>query len=805
MISSILKPSRVVNGKKYKEMSLIGEGGFAFVYDVMSVSKEDRGVHYALKKMICQTSEQLEEAKKEIDVMLKIQDSHILPLIDFAYSVNKKGQKEVLLLLPMYAFSLQFVVDQGPGFPTCGFVDGMDVLKILRQVASGLQAIHASGFRHADLKPANVLLSEDFHAVLTDFGSATAFPHTISCRAEALTLQDDAARYTTASYRAPELYNTPSECVVGAESDVWSLGCLTYCTLYSRSPFESAVEGLSTLSVMAGQYPIPESNLWAPEYLSLIAECLRVDPAQRPCLEVVITQLMCMVCPPLDLQPPAPLPTQTQSSTPRTPPSHPQAETDAESGLGASPFSDDASTSSSAVSRGGMDFADTKSDFEGDAATSHSASPPANPSQAPLTPAFDSKYSGYIAGSAALDTSQISEDFADFGDADADADVSSSRFEIQTTALSALTVGSESDFASAVEISGSAGSGDFVEVGSSSTENYVTEGFPPLMLACDASTGTSNLEMENVETAESSPHGYELMSSPNSPHALGRSAWDGTAGADAEAAGAEADAGAEARAEPDTETGSGAGADAEADVGAEKVADKGADSAEDLSDDDFGEFEIARRASNLSNLSNPSNRSSNRSSASPAKPTPTPPTPTAPTAPDPMLVRALASIDLASIIMQQSRTGVLREGPVNMMRLGGFPKKMQKKGVWMVLTEIGLVVRKSREADSAIHELLSLHRPVHLTPSDTLSVGINGLGVVGFTPRERDDMSKKKGEKQALGDWVEIKYCEAQGAQGGDAAFKSSFSEVRVEVSFKSKDEMNDWLDAIEERREAIV
>lgn len=368
MISALLKPTLVINGKKYKVMKQIGEGGFAFVYNVMSTGKDDNGERYALKKMICQTDEQLDEAKKEIDTMAKIMHENVLPLVDFSYTINKKGQKEALLLLPLYMGSVQTIIENGQGFPYCGFSDGLDVLKILRCCVEGLTAIHACGIRHADLKPANILLSENYHAVLTDFGSVSPFPVEVHSRTEALAIQDQAASYTTASYRAPELYNTPSSCVIGGESDVWSFGCLMFCMMFSRSPFESAVEGLSTLSIISAHYQIPEGCLWPQEYLDVISRCLQPDPALRATLAWVREQLQIIPCPPLQLMADIPPPVAAAKSitSPTLPPTAlathgPLKVAAAMQGLGSS-----TSTTSSAVSTGQIAFSASSASFTDD-------------------------------------------------------------------------------------------------------------------------------------------------------------------------------------------------------------------------------------------------------------------------------------------------------------------------------------------------------------------------------------------------------------------------------------------------------
>ncbi len=278
VLPSILKPSIQINNEKYKIIKQIGEGAFGYVYHVKH-GKSD----LALKKMICQTNEQRQEAKKEIEVMKAIQDDHVLNLIDFSYYKNKKGQEEALLLMPLFHTSLQSLIDHSEGYPYCCLRDGLDVLKIIQHVIQGLQAIHNAGYRHNDLKPGNILLTESYHAVITDFGSAGPLEQVIQSRAEALEVQEVASVHTTASYRAPELFDTPRTTLNGA-SDIWSLGCLVYCLLYSRTPFETAAEGLSTLSIISGHYQIPESNIWPDEFVTAIRDCLQIAPTGRPTL-----------------------------------------------------------------------------------------------------------------------------------------------------------------------------------------------------------------------------------------------------------------------------------------------------------------------------------------------------------------------------------------------------------------------------------------------------------------------------------------------------------------------------------------
>lgn len=301
MLTALLKPAIVVNGKKYKIMNQIGEGAFGYVYHVKSTHANDKGDSYALKKMICQTEEQMSEAKREMDVMMKIKHPHVVPLLSFSYLKNKKGQDEVYMVMPLYHTSVQAIIDKGVGYPHCAFHDGLDVVTILRHSLEGLLALHEAGFRHGDFKPANILITESYNAVITDFGSTTPLVTNVSSRSMALQVQEYAESHSTISYRAPELFSTPNECIIDGKADIWAFGCTIFCLLFSRTPFETATEGLSTLSVMSSHYSIPDCNVWPEEYLQLIKQCLMVDRTQRISPLEMQQALKHLPVPPLEL------------------------------------------------------------------------------------------------------------------------------------------------------------------------------------------------------------------------------------------------------------------------------------------------------------------------------------------------------------------------------------------------------------------------------------------------------------------------------------------------------------------------
>jgi serine/threonine protein kinase len=134
---------------RFKVVSQIAEGGFGFVFHVRGVDRNYKHQQYALKKLLCQSSEQEESARKEIEVLRAIKHPNVISLLSSSRTTTKKGLTEILLLFTLYNGSVQAVIDAGSGYPSCGFSDGLEVVHIIRQAIDGLCAVHAAGYRHA--------------------------------------------------------------------------------------------------------------------------------------------------------------------------------------------------------------------------------------------------------------------------------------------------------------------------------------------------------------------------------------------------------------------------------------------------------------------------------------------------------------------------------------------------------------------------------------------------------------------------------------------------------------------------------
>jgi serine/threonine protein kinase len=126
---------------------------------------------------------------------------------------------------------------------------------LIAQVANGLDAIHAAGLVHRDVKPANVLLSggEADHAYITDFGVARNV-------ATQSGLTQTGRFVGTLDYVAPEQI---SGAAIDARVDVYALGCLLFKLLTGEVPFPREGEAARLYAHLNDPPPAP--SLYVPE------------------------------------------------------------------------------------------------------------------------------------------------------------------------------------------------------------------------------------------------------------------------------------------------------------------------------------------------------------------------------------------------------------------------------------------------------------------------------------------------------------------------------------------------------------
>ncbi|WP_274384790.1 serine/threonine protein kinase [Streptosporangium sp. KLBMP 9127] len=149
------------------------------------------------------------------------------------------------------------------------------------QILAALQAAHLAGVLHRDIKPDNVLLTDDGRAVLTDFGIAT--------------LEDDASVTRTGTLIGTPAFIAPERAAGGdavRASDLWSLGVTLYLAVEGRSPFQRG-HALATLAAVIHDAPAPLSRAGA--LTPIIMGLLCKDPAERLTAEETAAGLNALV------------------------------------------------------------------------------------------------------------------------------------------------------------------------------------------------------------------------------------------------------------------------------------------------------------------------------------------------------------------------------------------------------------------------------------------------------------------------------------------------------------------------------
>jgi serine/threonine protein kinase len=278
---------RVVAGR-YALTDVLGRGGMGVVWratdELLERQVAIKEVRFPAdltaeeREVLCQRTMREARAAARLD--------H--PCVTRVYDVVQEGGKPWLVMEHVPSQTLQEVVEQeGPLAPARAAAIGLDVL-------AAIEAAHAAGIVHRDVKPANVLVGSTGRACLTDFGIATTTGDSH--------LTTQGALIGSPTYMAPERArgDEPQPPV-----DLWGLGATLYAAVEGRPPFDRG-EPMATLYAVVQEHPAP--SLRAGPLEPLLRTLLDKDPARRGTVESVRAQLQAVVAGAVPAPPPAPSP-----------------------------------------------------------------------------------------------------------------------------------------------------------------------------------------------------------------------------------------------------------------------------------------------------------------------------------------------------------------------------------------------------------------------------------------------------------------------------------------------------------------
>jgi serine/threonine-protein kinase len=247
----------------YRLDELIGRGGMGEVYRAFD-TRRDRVV--ALKRLpivLGADEECLARFRHEVAVAARLQALNIVPIHDYG---DIAGRLFLDMRLVAGTDLGRLLADRGPLGPS-------RAVGIISQVASALDAAHAQGLVHRDVKPSNVLLTSDDFAYLTDFGIVCAL-------GGGATLNATGSTVGTHAYLAPERFlGQPSD----HRADVYALACVLFESLTGRPPFGGG--GLAALRYAHVHLAPPSASRQRPGVPAaldeVIARGMAKDPFQR--------------------------------------------------------------------------------------------------------------------------------------------------------------------------------------------------------------------------------------------------------------------------------------------------------------------------------------------------------------------------------------------------------------------------------------------------------------------------------------------------------------------------------------------
>ncbi|MDW8325731.1 MAG: serine/threonine-protein kinase [Anaerolineales bacterium] len=203
---------------RYEIRTELGRGGMATVYRAFD-PRFEREVAIKLLPADLQLDEGLRARfEREAKTIAMIEHPAIVPVYDY-------GEENGQLYLVMRLMTGGSLADR---LRRRGALHINEVLRIIEQVAGGLDAAHAKGIVHRDLKPGNILFDEYGNAMISDFGI-------VKLTQASVALTQTSSLVGTPAYMSPEQIR--GEADIDRRSDLYSLGVIIFEMLSGQLPY----------------------------------------------------------------------------------------------------------------------------------------------------------------------------------------------------------------------------------------------------------------------------------------------------------------------------------------------------------------------------------------------------------------------------------------------------------------------------------------------------------------------------------------------------------------------------------------
>ena len=254
----------------YEIRSLLGEGGMGEVYLADDLSLHRRVAVKVLRTVRIPNEERLLRFEREAYAASSLNHPNILTI----YEIGAENEYHFIVTEFIEGESLGRCLEHAP-------IELFELLEVGIQVASALDAAHAAGIIHRDIKPDNIMLRHDHVVKVLDFGLAKLSEQaSAAVDEEHLQVTTPGMVMGTARYMSPEQARGEA---VDARTDIWSLGVVLYQMATGYLPFTGKTMSDVLAAVLQTDPPAMTSYVTdvPAELEPIVTKALQKNPDKR--------------------------------------------------------------------------------------------------------------------------------------------------------------------------------------------------------------------------------------------------------------------------------------------------------------------------------------------------------------------------------------------------------------------------------------------------------------------------------------------------------------------------------------------
>lgn len=249
-------------GNRYELLEKIGEGGMALVYKAKCHLLNRYVAVKILKEQYSNDKEFVEKFKREATAVASLSDNNIVNI----YDVGTQGDINYIVMEYVNGKTLKQIIREQGKIPTA------KTANLAIQIARALDCAHRNNIIHRDIKPQNILVTNEGVVKVTDFGIAKA--------SNSVTITNSSKVMGSAHYFSPEQARGS---FVDCRTDIYSLGIVIYEMCTGRVPYDAdSPVSVALKHIQEPVVPPKQLNENIPDNLNkLILKAVEKEPIKR--------------------------------------------------------------------------------------------------------------------------------------------------------------------------------------------------------------------------------------------------------------------------------------------------------------------------------------------------------------------------------------------------------------------------------------------------------------------------------------------------------------------------------------------